>query len=67
MADKLEEVDFLRSQLLDLRLELARRERETWGKDMVAKYGLPGETKLTILADGTIVRAVIESAEKDKE
>jgi hypothetical protein len=55
--DKLEEIDLLRWQNATMAVELAAARRESMGTALLAKYGKPGETTLSIAADGTIVRA----------
>lgn len=51
---KVDEVDMLRSQVLTLRQEALNRDKEAFAKALVAKYGKPGVTAVSIQPDGTI-------------
>lgn len=54
MSDKLEEAEFLRVQVLELRLEVARRNRDDYVATLLAKYA-PGEKGLRLGPEGAIL------------
>ncbi len=59
---KIDELDHLKLQNLVLREQLLKQESAALNKDLLAKYGQPGETGLRIAPDGTIMRpAPLES------
>lgn len=59
---KLDQVDQLTLQNLNLRSSLLEQERKMLGAELLRKYGRPGETSLSIASDGTIVHAAAEQS-----
>ena len=53
---KLSREDILRYEVLTLKQQALAAERNTLNREMLAKYGLPGETELRVAQDGTIQR-----------
>jgi hypothetical protein len=54
--EKLDELDLARWQLAHANIALATQARDYLGEKLLAKYGLPGEARLQVGPDGTIVR-----------
>ncbi len=62
---KIDEIELLKLQNIDLRLELLNREKRTMTQALIAKYGKPGQESIQLSADGTIIEplsSVPESA-----
>ena len=54
--ERLDELDLARWQLAHANIALATQTRDHLGEKLLAKYGLPGEVRLQVAPDGTIVR-----------
>lgn len=55
MDERLEEIDFLKLQVLSLKAELAAKDHQAFANDLYRKYSRPSEA-LTIRMDGTLLR-----------
>ena len=53
---KISREDMLRFEVLTLKQQALASERTMLNREMLAKYGLPGETTLRVDQDGTIRR-----------
>ncbi len=53
---KLTEVELLKLQNVNLRLELVTRERDALTKEFILKYGEPGDKGIQVEPDGTVTR-----------
>lgn len=53
---RLSHEDMLRYEVLTLKQQALATERDILNREMLAKYGLPGEMTLSVAKDGTIQR-----------